>query len=63
MVEECKKADKREADLYHGVFMSFSRGDDLEDYLTNKFRDFETLLGTVNRMVVNRDAENAGGIA
>ena len=43
--------------------MSFSRGDDLEDYLTNKFRDFETLLGTVNRMVVNRDAENAGGIA
>jgi hypothetical protein len=63
VVKEYQLADSRERTLYSEKFATMSSDKDLEHCLASKFRGFDTLLRTVDAIVVSRDVANAERIA
>jgi hypothetical protein len=63
VVKEYQLADSRERTLYSENCATLSLDKDLEHCLASKFRGFDTLLRTVDAIVVSRDVANAERIA
>lgn len=62
IVQEHRGANDREAGLYRQVFANLPLHKDIEACLEQKLRGFETLLRTVDELVIHRGIANAARI-